>query len=323
MVGHADAALPLFAGDVVLEVELRGPVAKTVRDKRDPSERAFVIAAEGGEWPVQVRTRGKSRRTFCTFPPLRLNFGAVDTREGPFAGLKVVKLVTHCADNPANDDNLLEEYLAYRMLNLLTEHSHRVRLLRIRYVDTEKTRRAPLEKYAFVLEPIESVAERTGTEVAAIGHLVTSRIDRDQAAIAFVFQYLIANRDWSLVAADGETECCHNTRILLADDKQFIVPYDFDLSGFVYPRYARRAKNTQTRTVRDRKYTGYCLGGLQLDDAIVAVVAMEDEILALLDDLAWSEEKSVQGRREFVRAFFAEAAAGGLAEHMSKRCVGG
>jgi hypothetical protein len=320
--GNANATLPLFADDAVLEIELTGPVGKTTRDKRDSDERGFVIAARGGEWPVQVRVRGKSRRTFCKFPPLRLNFLGSGITDGPFAGLGKVKLVTHCAQGAAYSDNLLEEYAAYRMLHLLTERSHRVRLLRIRYVDTEKARREPLEKFAFALEPLDSVAERMGAEVGAVGHVVTSRIDREQAAIAFVFQYLIANVDWSLVTADGETECCHNMQILLANDKQVVVPYDFDLSGFVYPGYARRAKNMRTRTSRKRNYIGYCLGGLQLDNAIAAVVAVEDEIMALIEGLAWSDEKYVQDRREFLREFFAQAAAGGLAERMTESCVG-
>lgn len=271
---------------------------------------------------MQVRVRGKSRRTFCRFPPLRLDFSASGITDGPFAGLGKVKLVSHCSDGAANTDNLLEEYAAYRMLNVLTERSHRVRLLRIRYIDTEKARREPLEKYAFALEPLESVAERTGAETGSVEHVIASRIDREQAAIAFVFQYLIANVDWSLVTADGATECCHNTQILFEDDQLFIVPYDFDLSGFVYPWYARRAKNMQTRTSRRRSYIGYCFGGLRLEGAIAAVVAAEDEIMALIDDLAWAEEKHVQDRREFLREFFAQAGEAGFAQQMSESCVG-
>jgi hypothetical protein len=197
-----------------------------------------------------------------------------------------------------------------------------VRLLRIRYVDTEKTRSEPLETFAFVLEPLESVAERTGSEVAEVEHLAVSRLDRDQAAIAFVFQYLLANIDWSLVTADGETNCCHNNQVLQADNTQFIVPYDFDLSGFVYPKYARRAKGMQTRTVRWRKYTGYCLGGMQVDDAVAAAAAIEDEVMMLIKSLDWAEAKSMGDREQFLRAFFAEASGDGLAERMEKSCVG-
>ena len=318
----ADAASPLFEDDSILDVEMRGPVARTVRDKRDSDERGFVIVADNGEWPVQVRVRGKSRRTFCRFPPLRLHFDATEIEGGPFAGLGKVKLVTHCGNGAEAQDNLLEEYVAYRVLNLMTERSHRVRLLRIRYVDTEKTRSDPLEKFAFVLEPLESVAERTGSEVAEVEHLAISRVDRDQAAIAFVFQYLIANIDWSLVTADGESNCCHNNRILQADNTQFIVPYDFDLSGFVYPKYARRAKGMETRTVRRRNYTGYCLGGMQVDDAVAAAAAIEDEVMALLENLDWAEPKETGDREQFLRAFFAEASGEGLAQRMEKSCVG-
>ena len=322
LAGSVHASDGLFADHSILELELRGPVADTIRDKRNPKERPFVVIVDGEEWPVAVRSRGKSRLKLCRFPPLRFNFKASGIEHGPFTGLGKLKVVTHCKDKAANEDNVLEEYLAYRLFNLFTPLSHRVRLLHIRYVDTEKQKRAPLEMVAFAIEPLEDLAARTATEVASVEHVVAGRIDREQAALAFVFQYLIANLDWSLVAALGETVCCHNMKVLESDGAQYVVPYDFDLSGFVYPKYVLRVPNTTTRTSRNRKYAGYCFGGLPLDDAIDAVVAKEEEIMALVDSLDWAEPRAVEERREFFRKFFAEAREPGLVERMQRSCIG-
>ena len=322
-VGLAVADDALFAADEVLEVVLTGPVAKTVRDKRAPGEREFRIAIGDSDWPVEVRTRGKSRLQYCSFPPLRLNFDEDEVTSGPFAGLDKVKLVTQCSDSSRSSDNLLEEYAAYRMLNEVTALSHRARLLRIRYVDSEKPKRQPAVQYAFAIEPLENVALRNGVEALALEHLVASRVNRQQAALVFVFEYLIANIDWSLVRGDGADECCHNMKVLTADREQLLVPYDFDLSGLVNARYADRLPNMRKRSVRDRQYMGYCLGGLDLETALAEFVARKERIMAVLDGLDWMQEKEARKRVEFLEAFFDEAAEAGLAEQMTKDCVGG
>lgn len=88
------------------------------------------------ELPVDVRLRGKGRLEQCKFPPLRLDFDPAETGESAFAGQDELKLVTHCINSTAGEKNLLEEYLAYRIFNLLSDYSYRVRLLHVSCVDT-------------------------------------------------------------------------------------------------------------------------------------------------------------------------------------------
>ena len=64
-------------------------------------------------------------------------------------------LVTHC--HYKRDDYeqyLLEEYLIYRMYNLLSDVSFNVRLGRITYVDTEEDP-DPMKQYKFLIEDKE------------------------------------------------------------------------------------------------------------------------------------------------------------------------
>ena len=320
--GVAVADDGLFTANEVLDVVLTGPVDKTARDKRRPRERVFRIAVGDAEWPVEVRTRGKSRLVYCGFPPLRLNFAEDELASGPFVGLDKMKLVTQCRDSSTSRDDLFEEYAAYRMLNEVTALSHRVRLLRIRYVDSDKPQRDPLVQYAFAIEPQEQVARRNGADALAVKHLGVSRVNREQAALVFVFQYLIANIDWSLVRAKDADECCHNMKVLTAEDEQLLIPYDFDLSGLVNARYARRLPNMRKSSVRERQYMGYCLGGLDLSAAVALFVARKKPIMAVLDELDWNNAAETQKRVAFLEEFFAEAADEGLAERLAKDCVG-
>ena len=315
-------ATPLFTSDAVLEVELRGPIGSTIRDKRKRAERPFTIAVDGESWPVDVRVRGKSRVEKCRFPPLRLNFRSDDVSGGPFAGLDKVKLVTHCRDAKHYDANLFEEYAAYRIFFLLSDFSHRVRLMRIRYVDTAKPDNAPVVRYAFALEPIELVARRMGAVAHEAPHVVKGRLATGQAALVFVYQYLIANSDWSLVTADGEESCCHNGRLLQKDGLNYLVPYDFDLSGFVNARYAEPDPSLAIRHVTSRLYRGYCLKGLDLGAAIDAIMASEADITAVVRTLTDAAEKGARKRLDFVARFFELARSRDLATDFESHCVG-
>jgi hypothetical protein len=73
-----------------------------------------------------------------------------------------------------------------------------------------------------------------------------------QMALAYVFQYLIGNTDFSF-------NQLHNAEIVaLPDGRNIPVAYDFDFSGAVNARYATPDPSIKIRRVRDRKFRGYC-----------------------------------------------------------------
>lgn len=312
----------LFESDEVLSVVLEGPLAETLRDTESRVERPFQLIVGDASLDIAVRVRGKSRAERCRFPPLRLNFKSADADDTVFAGLGKLKLVTHCKKSEHFEQNLLEEYAAYRMFSLLSEFSHRVRLLRIRYVDTSEPDGGAVVRYAFVLEPIEQVAERMGAEVQHVPHVVKSSIALEQAGLVFAYHYLIANTDWSLVTATDEETCCHNGSLLRRGDQNYLVPYDFDLAGFVNARYAKPDPGLSIRRVTARLYRGYCLDGLDIAKSIEAIVASEAEILAVVRALPDAPRKDADRRVSFLAGFFESARREGLAERFESSCVG-
>ena len=313
----------LFAGHELLDVELRGPLRAAVRDDRKRRERPFTISVDGGRpVPVDVRVRGKSRVQECRFPPLRLDFASEDTAGSVFEGLDKVKLVTHCRDREHYERNVLDEYAAYRIFNLLTERSHRVRLLRVRYVDTERPEEPPLVRLSFVLEPVEQVAARLGAEIIETEYVVKSRLEPQQTALVNAFHYLIGNVDWSLVAAEDETTCCHNGSLLLLDGKHVIIPYDFDLSGLVDARYAKPHPSVPIRDVTQRVYRGYCMDGLPLDAALATITGSRQAILDLVRGLPEADAEGTAKRVAYLEEFFAEAASGTLVGEWVEGCLG-
>jgi len=299
------SAAVLFEGDEVIEIRLTGPLHSVFEDTVKREERPFLLNVDGVDIPLKVRIRGKSRTHVCGFPPLQLNFTGSDTRQTQFEGQQKLKLVTHCRDDNGRSMNVLEEYAAYRILNLLSDYSYRVRLLRISYEDTGRKLHADEQnQYGFVIEPKQQLQARSGGEWAQIPGVRMSRVEENQAALVFVFQYLIGNTDWSLVLADGEDACCHNGDLLEIDSELYLVPYDFDLAGLVNASYAKPDQSLRLKSVRQRRYRGYCIGHEALGRAVRLVKSKQAEILGVLKELPDHPDKLAVSSTKYLGEFF-------------------
>jgi hypothetical protein len=322
-VGAAQAGGSLFDSDEVLEVSLQGPLEQTIKDQDDRKSAPFRMLLDGQELPVSVRVRGNSRARVCQFPPLRLDFGSASVEGSVFEGHDKLKLVTHCSASVKYEQNVLVEYAAYRIFALLSDTAYRTRLLRIRYTDTDNPESEPLIRYGFLLEPDTELAARTQAELLVAPHVVKSLLQPEQAALVFVFHYLIANTDWSLVTATGEEDCCHNGTLLAKDDMHYLVPYDFDLAGLVSARYARPDPSMGIRSVRVRRYRGYCIPGIEIAPALQVILDHEEEITALVRDLPDASAKQTKQRLEFLEPFFKEVREGEkFAAKLEQKCIG-
>lgn len=305
---HAGELL-LFEDNAVLEVELSGPLGSLFEDVDDEQERAFAIRTNGVEQSLKVKVRGNSRRRVCSFPPLRLNFKVHDTAPSVFQGQDKLKLVTHCRVRRASEVNALKEYAAYRIFNIISDYSYRVRLLRISYSDTDGTLKEDESvRYGFVLEPTELVAARLGAELVQAKGVSLRSLNDEQEALVYVFQYLIGNTDWSLVAAEGDDTCCHNAKLFDIEEARYYVPYDFDLSGLVNASYAKPDGSLRIRRVTQRLYRGFCLPPDQLKDAIYTVNSRRTEIMNVIRDLPGLSEKESNNALSYIDKFFDEAA---------------
>lgn len=303
----ADDASALFEDDSLLEITLTGPVSTTLKDRKERLERPYQLELDGVTQQVQVRVRGKSRsrEDICRFPPLRIRFEAPS---GVFSGQEELKLVTHCVNSDRGDNYVLREYAAYRIFNVISPVSFRVRPLLITYADTDRhLRKSARRHYGFFLESAKSLAMRTGGTPSELEGVALAWMDSDQAALVYVFQYLIGNTDWSLMTGDGSDYCCHNGLLVDIDDQIHYVPYDFDLSGLVDARYAKPDPSLRLRSVRKRRYMGYCTRPEILQAATRNIVQSEDEIYAVLRSSPGLSEKQVASNLEYLGGFFEKA----------------
>ncbi|MGI9235234.1 MAG: hypothetical protein ACR2RD_16495 [Woeseiaceae bacterium] len=316
-------ASPLFDDVTVLEMTIEGPLSTVIDDAVERRQQAFSIGVEGEETEVSVRMRGKSRVVHCRFPPLRLNFAAEDVVDSVFDGQDKLKLVTHCKNSQEYESNVLEEYAAYQILNVLTDLSFRTRLLRIRYVDTDEPQQEPITRFGFVVESDEELAARVGGEAFLVRNVTRSMLDERHAALIFVFHYLIGNTDWSLVRYIDDEHCCHNGKLLSIGETNYYIPYDFDMSGLVNARYARPQPDLRLRSVRVRRYRGYCTDSVTLEEALEAVVSHRNEILAVIADLPGLREKDRSKQIRYIEGFIetADSQAAKLLKEFERRCL--
>jgi hypothetical protein len=304
--GHTEGK-PLFQSESMLEVRIVADFKTLFKDRgeeRDYHEGEFYWRESGDsleqQLPVKLRLRGNFRRKKenCGFPPIRLKFGKDDTKGTLFAGQKKLKLVTHCSNRSAYEQYNLEEYLAYKMYNELTDWSFRVRLLKISYEDA-KGKKDPIQRYGFLIEDEDDMAERHGGVILEKQGISQRNIENKQEVLMSLFAYMIGNTDWSV---SGQ----HNVKIIQRGlgDPYVAVPYDFDWCGMISTPYARPNPILGIESVRERVYRGVCQDRSLFDEAIQRFNAEKADIYRLFEQTEGMDPKVRKRALKYLDEFY-------------------
>lgn len=251
---------------------------------------------------IRLKARGNFRKNHCFFPPIYLNFKSDPIEGSELEGIKKIKLITHCQVSSANTNYILREYLAYKMFNVLTDYSFRVRLLDVNYIDTGKKGRH-YQKYAVVIEPIELVASRNAS-IEIDGHFAShANIIADRADVVAMFQYMIANTDFRFKGG-------HNMKYLktITDINQQMtpVPYDFDFAGMVGAFYAAPQEWADVESIDDRVYLGYCRPEEAFREVVGLFLDHKEELLSVVREFEYLSERERNATLRYLDGFFYE-----------------
>ena len=302
---------PLFQSDDILDVRIIAPISTLLSrrpiDEELPGTFQYTNSAgEAVEFDIQLRTRGKSRRDRenCRFPPLRLNFDKSQTKGTLFHKQNKVKLVTHCRNSSKYEQLILREYVAYRFLNVMTDASFRVRLLRISYVENASETDGNV-RYGFIIEHKNRLAERLGKTVLDIPSTSPRSLNPEYANTVSIYHYLIGNTDFSSVMGpEGET-CCHN-HVLFGNDGEAVwsVPYDLDQAGLVNAPYASPNPQFRIRTVRQRFYRGRCIHNDYVNTTIASYQDKREDLLRVVNELDAVTDRSAKTMTNYIEKFY-------------------
>ena len=276
----------LFTEDTPLQVTINGPIKKLARKAKFSTEMFDgTIEVNGQTLPIKLQARGLSRRTGygCQFPPLRVIFPSKPPADSVFKGQEKLKLVAHCRNNTKYEQYALREFVAYKLFNILTDKSFKVRQARVTYMNDGKKWQ---ERWGFFIEDTDDMAHRIGGKEVHVARIAPSALVPEDGARTALFQYMIANFDWEMLAGPKGTDCCHNAKLVSEDGNPANpitpVPYDFDYTGLVNPPYAIIPPQWNVRGPEDRYYWGVCVDNdevLRLAPEFAAArPAMESEI---------------------------------------------
>jgi hypothetical protein len=327
----AQAPTPLFAAGEPIRLKLRGPIGDIRRNAERSTDAYQASLTLDGPVPetfaVRLSARGLSRRRrdICTFPPLRLEFAAPPPEASLFRGQDRLKLVTHCQSSASFQQYVLLEYAAYRLLNVLTPLSLRVRLATIDYVEAD-SERTLATRLGFLIEDVDDAARRNGLVELETGAVAVARLSRRHAGRVAVFQYMIGNLDWAMHAGPPGEDCCHNGKLLAAAPDAAAdlipVPYDFDHAGIVDPPYATPPPQVPVASVRVRRYRGFCIHNAEAQAAAAEMLTRRAELNAALASVPQLDERVRRRALAYLNGFFeAIASPEAVADNLLRTCL--
>lgn len=230
-------------------------------------------------YSVRIKARGNRRQDLCSFPPIWINISGPETKDPGLGDVGKVKLVTHCVNGGSYENYILKEYLAYKIYNLLSPYSFRVRLVRMNYIDTGKKDRLT-SRFGFLIEPESMMAERLDKIPLKNPNLSIKMTDSLWTMRMSIFQYLIGNADYSVRNR-------HNIKLLAGTEFPppgiIPVPYDFDYCGMVNAHYAVPADNLGIRNVTERYFLGPCRPSEEYMEIMEWISGFREEIFALVN----------------------------------------
>jgi hypothetical protein len=293
----------LFDSDEMLSFTLKGNIRDLLNDRGDkPSYHPITLSYRNKDSsevniPVKIKTRGHFRKlkANCKYPPLQINMPKdIDGLSSVFSGQKKLKLVMPCA----GEDYVIREWLVYKIYNLITPMSFRVRLVQID-LDDAKSKKQAAPFYGFLIEDEKHMAIRNKA-TAVEQKLRPEQTKQDDFLTMAVFEYLIGNTDWSV-------QYLQNIKLLKSNSfpQLITVPYDFDHSGIVDAPYAQPAEELLMKSVQERRYRGYCMTDLKVFEKPIALYnKLKNDIYSLFTKCSLLDAKYIKSVTKYLDEFY-------------------
>ena len=198
---------------------------------------------------VQLRRRGNNRLENCYFAPVKIKIKKDHAKKTLFKGNKNLKLVLPCLIQRDNNDNVIKEYIAYKLYEFVSPVHFKTRLVDLTYEEIKGKKIKEHQLKAFLIEDDKNVANRFEGKVYERDVHPLQQDDLTSVRHA-MFQYMIGNVDFSQMKH-------HNVKLLFVNKLMIPVPYDFDMSGLANCSYGTTDESLNLSGVTQRKYRGF------------------------------------------------------------------
>ena len=258
--------------------------------KKDSNDSTYIDSnlsyqLKDGYWqdlPVQLRRRGNNRLKNCYFVPLKVKLKKSDTKNTSFEGHKNLKIVLPCLLEKDNNDNVVKEYLVYKLFEVVSPYSFMTRLLDINFEEEKGNKTKTFQLKGILVEDDKKMAKRLDGKVydRNVHPLNQEPVSSIRNAL---FEYMIGNTDFSQAYQ-------HNIKLLYIDSNMVPIPYDFDMSGFVNTSYAVvseiNGESLGLNSVTDRKYRGFVRDVALFEKVRQEFIGNRDKFISILNDHA-------------------------------------
>ena len=303
--------------DEILEAELQANLdslfaIKMTNEFVPATFRITRLDEEEIELPVKIRARGRYRRKICDFPPLKLDFDKDILESSGLKKYDEYKLVTHCFSKPGGKQNVMKEYLTYKLYQILSDRSYRVQLIKIRYRNDRGKTWAT--SYGFLIEDEKELAKRLNATVNDDRFGITKdSLDLKTVHTHDLFQCMIGNTDWSLLM---------NRNLKLLCDKEnpayYPVPYDFDFSGVVNASYAIPNSDYNQKNIRERFFLGTANSTSELQSTLAHFQNKKEEMLRMVKGFKPLDGTSRRDIIKYLNTFYDSLKDGTFEEMVAK-----
>ncbi|MBS1920809.1 MAG: hypothetical protein JST17_11200 [Bacteroidetes bacterium] len=296
-------SIKFFTDDRPIEMTLTTDYRKLLNEKLKMAVQPATITlrfpdSSNYTGSVDINARGITRKESCIVPPIRLNFK--HSSSDAMRSLHKLKMVCGCTNGSGDEQLALKEYLTYKIYNLITDLSFRVRLLHVTYNDS-KGKAKTYSQYGFLIEDVDPLAKRNKCKETQKIAFATESTNRDQMTLVALFEYMIGNTDWSVPNY-------HNIKLITLkaepNSLPIVIPYDFDYAGLVNAYYAVPAEELQLTSVTERAYRGFARSMEELEAAIKIFNDQKENIKNLIMNFEPLSSRSKKEMMAYLEEFY-------------------
>jgi hypothetical protein len=279
-----------------LETDFSNLLRNKAEEDYQPAEIALQADQVDYTLTGRVRARGNIRKEVCHIPPLMIDLRKSDLDSLGYVRNDKLKMVLTCHHQRSyTQTTLYKEFLAYELYRLIDDHGLQTQLVDVEIISPRRN----YEMTGFLIETEQDYAQRTGARVLQSGKVAASMVDRQRFVRMLLFQYMIANVDWSVHNK-------HNLELVKYPDnpRTEFIAYDFDYSGFVGNPYAVPADVLPIDSVHERYFFSYPTTDEELDAAIAYFLEREEDLYAICAAADYLDADTREACQEYLRPFF-------------------
>lgn len=298
----------LFSDNTILPIKLEYSIKELKRQTDDSTYISSVLKYQNdsGEFTdlnVELRKRGNNRLENCYYPPLKIKIKKSEYKGTLFDTHKRLKLVVPCLTERDKNDNVVKEYLAYQIFQLVSPYYFKTRMVDLEFNEVRGNGKIKTHNMmAFLVEDDKHVAKRHEGKIYE--RKVHPMQMEDMTSVRHsIFQFLIGNTDYS-------QPYLHNVKVMFLDKEFIPIPYDFDMAGIVNCSYAVVSQIGNDKlpidSVKDRMFRGYKRNPAFFEQVRQEFLSKQNEIMNLIDSSKgyFQYETEYETCREYVMEFF-------------------